>query len=661
MVVQQGYSQEDSIQPYYFLPEIIIDENAVKTESNIKNNKENVQTSVDELLSKMSGISLIKRGNFALEPTVRGLNSAQIIMTIDGMAIFGACTDRMDPISSYIEPNNLESIHAKFSPDGSSHGSNIGGGFNFKTKEPRFNSLGDNPWSGRVGIGYQTNAVAFQSLVSVNYSKEKFALNLNGIYRASKDYYAGGSEVVRFSQYKKWNGSMQGKFLLNGKNVLSAMYLQDEGYNIGYPALPMDVKYAKAKISSLTHTYLGNDSKLKSWKTKAYFNYIDHAMDDTKRPQEDVPIHMDMPGTSQTFGVYSETGLQLSPKNELDFRLDIYNNRLHSEMTMYPDTGAAMFMLTIPDGNRSVASLNISNQHRFSDKWRIDLGGRLEWNYSSIYSREGRQTLSSLGDFKVNKSRLIYNAYVQSAYSVNDNWTLSAQVAKGMRAPSTQELYGFYLFNRADAYDYIGNPNLKSESSWNINTSVGFHKRKIHLEARLFAYLFQNYIVGIHVPDYSTMAHGAIGVKQFSNLSTAKLLGAELDLHATIIKGLEYTSSNSFTYGFDSKKNALPTIPPFKTNNQLKYRLKSWTANLEGIFGLKQKHVNYNFYGETLTPSFFVMNASVSYKQEIKNRQSATISFAVDNILDRNYYEHLDLIAIPRIGRNFIFQITYEF
>ena len=64
----------------------------------------------------------------------------------------------------------------------------------------------------------------------------------------------------------------------------------------------MDVSLAKAVIASVSYEYSNKERFIKSLETKIYANSITHVMDDTKRPN--VPIHMDMPGWSDTYGFY---------------------------------------------------------------------------------------------------------------------------------------------------------------------------------------------------------------------------------------------------------------------------------------------------------------------------------------------------------------------
>ena len=103
-------------------------------------NKENKPLgSIDEYLQKSAKVNMIKRGAYAWEPLINGLPTERTLVTIDGMRIFGACTDKMDPVSIYVEPSNLSSIQVMHGASGTMNGSNIGGQINMQLKEPTFN------------------------------------------------------------------------------------------------------------------------------------------------------------------------------------------------------------------------------------------------------------------------------------------------------------------------------------------------------------------------------------------------------------------------------------------------------------------------------------------------------------------------------------------
>jgi iron complex outermembrane receptor protein len=62
----------------------------------------------DDVLEQVEGVSMMRRANFALEPTIRGYNAGQVAVVIDGMKMHSACVDRMDPVTAYIEIENLK-------------------------------------------------------------------------------------------------------------------------------------------------------------------------------------------------------------------------------------------------------------------------------------------------------------------------------------------------------------------------------------------------------------------------------------------------------------------------------------------------------------------------------------------------------------------------
>ena len=81
--------ENDSIKTK-LLSEVIIQ--GVKTEDDTLQNfyRANVAATTESILSKMKGVTLIRRGAFGQEPVLRGLSNGQLNVTIDGMKIYGA-------------------------------------------------------------------------------------------------------------------------------------------------------------------------------------------------------------------------------------------------------------------------------------------------------------------------------------------------------------------------------------------------------------------------------------------------------------------------------------------------------------------------------------------------------------------------------------------
>src|SRR3546814_18959417 len=94
--------------------------------------------SVDELLASSDHISFIKRCAYAWEPLLNNMSTERSTITIDGMHVFGACTDKMDPITSYVESNNLATIDVTSGQEGSLHGATDAGIIDLKRKSTPF-------------------------------------------------------------------------------------------------------------------------------------------------------------------------------------------------------------------------------------------------------------------------------------------------------------------------------------------------------------------------------------------------------------------------------------------------------------------------------------------------------------------------------------------
>src|SRR3970282_1476308 len=78
--------------------------------------------SIDEYLQQSTKVDMIRRGSYAWEPMINSMTTERTLETIDGMRVFGACTDKMDPITSYVEVSNLSEATITSGQVGGCHG-----------------------------------------------------------------------------------------------------------------------------------------------------------------------------------------------------------------------------------------------------------------------------------------------------------------------------------------------------------------------------------------------------------------------------------------------------------------------------------------------------------------------------------------------------------
>ena len=610
-------------------------------------------STLDEFLESSRSIKMVKRGAYAWEPTMNDMASERLAITIDGMQIFGACTDKMDPITSYVDVSNLSEAEIGSGQQGAAYGNTIGGGINLKLDKSNFKPTG---WTGALESAFETNNAMRVFGGELNYSDEKFYFNLDGIYRKADNYKAGGDEEVNFSQFEKYNFSMNSGYKLAQDKSISATLIYDEANDVGYPALTMDVSLARAVIGSVSFnkdTLFGNFS---NWESKVYFNTIKHVMDDTKRPN--VPIHMDMPGWSETAGFYTQANLN-KEKHHFFFKWDGFYNKSYAEMTMYPTNSnePLMFMLTWPNVRTKDVGF-YAEDHLSLEKASLKLSARLAYHSNTVADDFGLNSLKIFYPEMDKTNTRFLKSFSAQYHQMLNNFHIHGGLSYGERAPSVSEGYGFYLFNSFDNHDYIGDPDLNTESSADANLSVTYKKPIFEITAGANYFHVFNYIIGVVDPTLSTMTIGAQGVKIYTNLDYAQLFNASLSGRYSISNAFKLTGSVSYHRGVDDTGENLPLISPLSYRSALDFYKNQFSASLSIDGAGEQTNFNPD-YGENKSAAYATLSASFGKRFFLKEND-LFLKAGVENILDTNYSTYTDWNNIPRMGRNFYFTVSYS-
>lgn len=640
-LVSFAQEQKDTLVPKDLKEVIIIGKKAKIHEKQSKS-----LASIDEFLDKASQVDLIKRGAYAWEPIINNMATERTLITIDGMRIFGACTDKMDPITSYVEVSNLSEATIHSGQQGSCFGSTIGGAIDLKRNQ---NQFGNQKWDFAVNSGFETNNRQKIIGSSVNYTDSLFYVDTDIMFRDADNYKAGNNKEVLFSQFKKLNFSGTSGFKFSQNKLIEASLIYDKATDVGYPALPMDVSLAEALITSLKYMVIPKSPLLKDWETKVYFNTITHRMDDTKRPS--VPIHMDMPGWSKTFGMYSKITGNKSNHHFL-INLNSFYNKSVAEMTMYPENPNenSMFMYTWPDVRTFYTGFFAEDNWVFNCHSGLKLSLSLGSHTNDVASDFGLQSLQIFyPEMEAQKTRLLKSIGLNYNYNKN-GLEYGFGTGYSERAPSVSEGYGFYLFNSSDRFDYIGNPNLKNEKSIETNVFFGYKKSKYNVKISSTFFRISDFIVGQPNDFFVPMTIGASGVKLYTTLDYATIFNVDITTEWKISKQFQWSGKIKYSRGQDSNKNNLPFISPVSYQTELKYRYQKLNVAIECIGNGSQTQFG-SFYEEKPTAAFAILNFSAGYKFNWDG-SILHIKMGVENIINTYYTTYSDWNKIPRIGRN---------
>ena len=602
--------------------------------------------SIDEHLSELAHVSMVRRGSYAWEPVVNNMQTERLSTTIDGMKIFYACTDKMDPVTSYVESGNLQSISLSSGLDGNPQATgNIGGSLDLRLRRVGFDAI---PCSINLSAGHEWNGHLQVYGADAAFSTHRFYTNFGAFYRHADDYKTGGGHTLPFSQFRKVNAFVNVGVRLTERDVAESAFIFDRATDVGYPALNMDVSKAQGIIGSVSYRHIFDHPLLRTLETKIYHNKITHEMDDTHRPN--VLIHMDMPGRSRTSGLYSLL-TAASRRHDAQLNYDLYYNRLFADMTMYPGGAAPMYMVTWPDVGSLCTGLALSDIYSFATGQQLRVSAKLAWQTQRLNDEEGRRALNvffpGLEDIYYQTTGRLAASYrlsgKQCQFSVGAGW--------GSRAPTVTEAYGYYLNNTFDRYDYIGNPSLSNEAAVELNTAFSYAPSSaLNLKIDANAFFFSNYIIGRFETRLSPMTVGAEGVKVYDNLSHATIANASFTADWKPLSWLGSQACLSYAIGRDDDHDPLPLISPFMWNVSADATFSSVHLQLV-LKGNARQVSNGAKYGETETASWTICNLSASYPFAVRGSR-LTVRAGVENLFDKRYASYSDWNGIPQKGRN---------
>jgi iron complex outermembrane receptor protein len=660
------------------LPDTVkLNEVTVSSDLPLKNNdvldyyRSNHFATLDNINARLEGMSLIKRGAYALEPQLHGFSGGQLNVTIDGMKMFGACTDKMDPITSYIEPTNLKSIRISQGTNGCLTGCNIGGSVDLTLQEPDWDS--PYKYSTSLGLGYESVSRGRNVLFSSGFGNKKWGFEFDGVYRKNENYRDGQHKIVPFSQFEKANIHSVIQYKPDNISSFKIDLVYDIARNVGYPALPMDVSKAQAGIVALEYRRAGSTQL----KAKVYLNTVQHIMDDSRRDStfflenkltgknDTVYMHMDMPGRSTTLGTYLQAERFWNAKNKLLLKFDNYTNFSIAEMTMYmnrPETGPEppMYMQTWPEMLRNVTGFFIQNTTYVSPEFLFTMNGRLDYAMDVLQSEYGQQQFSVFGYSLGNtRNMMVKSLNLNAEYTFSNQVRLGATLGYAERLPTIGERMGFYLYNAYDGYDYIGNPYLKSEKSDFARVDLQIIRPKIKVNLSQTVSFISDYIIGITNPDIPAMNFYTNGTRVYSNISSARLFGTDLQLLVHPTKWISFFMLTKFTLGELGSGEPIPLIPPLKNVFSVKYQQKKYSVQFENETALAQNRINRS-YGESQTPAYSLFNLKGSYSISF-SKTILDMGCGITNLLNRVYHDHLDWGRINRPGRNVDLFLKYSF
>ncbi|MDB2410835.1 TonB-dependent receptor [Gammaproteobacteria bacterium] len=275
---------------------------------------------------------------------------------------------------------------------------------------------------------------------------------------------------------------------------------------------------------------------------------------------------------------------------------------------------------------------------------------------------------TSFFDKSFSNSSLAFNF----SKSLNDFIDLDIGFASVERAPSAVELFmnGAHL---ATGRFEVGNANLNSEKSNNIDFTLNFNYDNFFASAAVFNNDVDNYI---YLKDETEEEHEEHdenheeGHDEHAGLILANYLqqdaefdGYEIEFGNTIML---LSGELTFSFGRDdlsgefSRGGNIPRLNPARNIFKLKYFKDDMSIGLNFKDVEKQNDIGAN---EIVTPGYQMFNANLTKSINLGNEGELTLTFFGNNLLDELARNHSSFVKsqVPLPGRNYGLKFNFKF
>lgn len=635
---------------------------------------------VADMFSGLNGFSLIKRGNYAMDPSFRATQYEQLNVQFDGgTRVMQACPNRMDPITTHVVPESVENIEVIKGPYSVRYGATFGGIINLVSAQPDRSEKG---FSGQLSSGYEGNGNGMVNMLNLVHTSEKFDIALEG---SSRDFgnYEDGDGVEIPSAFRSLDYSLKTGYAFTPSDYLQVHWRQSFGRDVLHAGLPMDTDEDNSSILSLDYTGRDYKGKLQGMHAKLYYSFVDHIMTNELRPnfmmteavseveastmggklelqwqpQEDVSLYT---GTDAVL-IYRDGGRSRLVKRNMMGEL------LPQPVSFYDKVWQDSYVNDF--GLFTEANWNPFSNWTFTAGMRLDLVisdiRDAEADFAALYPELGRRTEEN------------FSATTSAKYRISPNLLLELAYGRGVRSANMVERFINHFTVGQDPYEYVGNPNLDAEVNNQFEWALkGRHDlmaswmQQFNYGLSAYYSRYENYIVAVIDPDLSRKYMPTAQpqeVKRFTNLDKAYKYGLEAELGMAFSPELEFNAAMAYTYTRNEDLDeSLPLTPPLRTNLQLKYENKKYWLSLDQNFVSAQTDIAPSF-GETSTPAY----QTTDLRAGIRPWKGIDLGLAAVNVFDETYSDHLNFAFVnqqdfqrTRVtdpGRNLSVFLRYKF
>jgi iron complex outermembrane receptor protein len=640
----------------------------------------------EALAREVPSISMVRRSGIANDIVLRGQKRDNINITIDDAKVCGACPNRMDPPTSHVLTNNIESIEVIDGPYDIENFGTLSGSVKVKTKEPSKDIHAQVDVN--VGSFHQRKASA-----TVSGGTDKVQLLISASTEASGQYKDGNGDTLAeqidnyatknpkaakyryqdkyhdMDAYSKTSFMAKAFIHFTDDQLLKLSFTANRSDDVMYPSSPMDAIYDDSNIYDLQYSINNLASFSKKLEFQVYHSDVDHPMS-TKYRMSSIMMDAIFSNelTTDMNGARVKNTLDITDNIQMNFGLDASLRNWDGDYKKNANVVGT-----------SITSTDTTNIALFAkidqdlDALHVSYGLRLDSTNVSPETYNRTKGIIATKDAWQSNDYQDFSANVFATYTLSNATKVFGGFGKGSRVPDARELYilGKPIMTPGDVNMgkqlQIGTPDLKSTSNYQVDLGVEYTAGDFTTKAKVFYNRLQDYIY------YNSTKAGA---HKFENID-AYIYGAELS--ATYFVNDESYFDFGVAYQRGEKDEALAgqtdtnlaDIAPLK--GRLAYTYEYAQDSKFKIEGLgADTWSNYDAdNGEQELGAYAVLNLKLEHQYD----NGLGVAIGVDNVTNQTYivsntYKDLILVSgdlndevmlINEPGRYFYANISYKY
>lgn len=570
------------------------------------------------VLTQIPGFSAIGNGGTNGDPTFRGMFGSRLAILTDGAQILGACPNRMDNPSSYINPAVYDEVTIIKGPETVLWGpGNSAATVLFDRKREDFSEK---------NIRFEASTMIgtygrFDRRLEGAVGNENGYVRLAANESEANDYKDGNDDSIA-SAWDKWNSSIAFGWTPDEDTWLELELERGDG-EAKYAGRGMDGTKFLRETAALRFEKKNISDHWSKLEAQFNYGYADHIMDNyTLRPLSGMAMRKELDRRTQSGRIASTLDWDtLNLVTGIDAKQEVHRSGITASSNGnedYSQQQAGIFSeLTwfINDSQRLVNGLRFDNYHATDES----------------------NTTATAGD---SRNKILTSGFTRLERDL-DSMPATTYIGLGHseRFPDYWEIkpINSSLSGAVNAFS-----GVKPEKTTQVDVGINYKIQDLSWWISAYAGVVEDYIIF----DYSNSSITKVG-----NVD-AIIAGTELGARYQLDSRWSTNASIGFAWGRDTDNNdPLPQIAPFESKLGLTYERDQWTTNTVLRLVAPQNRIaedrgNVVGYDFSRSAGFATLGLNTEYRAN----QYLTLAAGIDNLMDKTYTEHLNKAGNATFG-----------